>query len=271
MLKIGDFSRLSRVSVKALRYYDEIGLLKPVQVDEFTGYRYYSAEQLTRLNRIILLKNMGLSLEETARLLEEKITVEQLVLMLEVKVSELKRQLDEGQTRLCQVEKWLKQIKEEKTMPENNVVIKKIPAQTVASVRGVIPAYGDIGILFGELFGYLGKQRVKFTGPPLALYYDPEYKEHDVDVEVAIPVASNVPPAGRIKMTELPAVEEMACLLHQGNYETFNTSYGLLMGWLTKNGYQPAGPNREVYLVGPGQGKQPSEYLTEIQLPVVKK
>lgn len=239
MFKIGDFPRLSRVTVKALRYYDEIGLLKPVQVDEFTGYRYYMAEQI--------------------------------VLMLEVKVADVRRQLDENRMRLGQMEEWLKQIKEDKTMPETNVIIKKIPAQSVTSPRGIIPTYGDIGTLYEEIFGYLGKQRAKFTGPPIAVYYDPEYKERDVDVEVAVPVASPVPPAGRIKMTELPAVEQMACLLHKGSYETFHKSFELLAGWLTKNGYEPAGPNREVYLVGPGQGKQPLKYLTKIQLPVVKK
>ena len=82
MLKIGDFSRLSRVSVKALRYYDEIGLLKPVEVDRFTGYRYYSAEQLPRLNRIVALKDLGLSLVEVSQLLDENLTSDRIAAML---------------------------------------------------------------------------------------------------------------------------------------------------------------------------------------------
>ncbi|MBN1862314.1 MAG: MerR family transcriptional regulator, partial [Dehalococcoidales bacterium] len=93
MLKIGDFSRLSRVTVKALRYYDEIGLLKPVSVDRFTGYRYYSAEQLPRLNRIIVLKNLGLSLEEVSQLLNDDLTAEHIRQLLHVKQAEIRQRL----------------------------------------------------------------------------------------------------------------------------------------------------------------------------------
>ena len=85
MLKIGDFSKLSLVSVKALRYYDELGLLKPVQVDEFTGYRYYSTSQLTRLNRILALKDLGLALEQIAQLLDQDLTPDQVRGMLKLK------------------------------------------------------------------------------------------------------------------------------------------------------------------------------------------
>jgi effector-binding domain-containing protein len=156
-------------------------------------------------------------------------------------------------------------------MPDYSVVIKKIPVQTVASRRDVIPTYADIGKLFNELFGYIGKQRARFTGPPLAIYYDPEYRERDIDVEVAVPIAGTLPANGGIKMVELPAVEQMACLIHKGTYETFNLSYQTIMSWFGKNGYQPAGPNREVYLVGPGQNTDPTAYVAELQLPIAKK
>src|SRR5437868_10010490 len=117
MFKIGDFSRLSLVSVKALRYYDELGLLKPARVDESTGYRYYAASQLTRLNRILAMKDMGLSLEQIALLLDQELTPDQIRGMLRLKQVELRQQLVEGQARLVRIEAWLQAFEQEVTMP----------------------------------------------------------------------------------------------------------------------------------------------------------
>src|ERR1700694_3877511 len=104
MFKIGDFSKLSMVSVKALRYYDELGLLRPERVDEFTGYRYYAAGQLTRLNRILVLKDLGLSLQQIALLLDQELSADQIRGMLRLKQSELRQQIDDGRARLARVD-----------------------------------------------------------------------------------------------------------------------------------------------------------------------
>jgi DNA-binding transcriptional MerR regulator len=104
MFKIGDFSKLSRVSVKTLRYYDEVGLLKPIQIDRFTGYRFYSVDQLPRLNRILALKDLGFSLEQIGRLLDEELPPSELRGMLRLKQGELQQQVDEQQSRLARVE-----------------------------------------------------------------------------------------------------------------------------------------------------------------------
>jgi effector-binding domain-containing protein len=271
MLKIGDFSRLSRVTVKALRYYDEIGLLKPVAVDRFTGYRYYSADQLPRLNRIIVLKNLGLSLEEVSQLLNNDLPAEHIRQLLHVKQAEIRQRLQDEQGRLGQVEEWLRQIEKEGIMPEQNVVVKKVDAQKVASVRGVVPTYSDIDRLFNELCPYLEQHKAQWVGPPIAVYYDMEYKDKDVDIEVAVPIANSIPATDRIKVGDLPAVEQMACLIHQGPYETIGESYKALMAWAEANGYQIAGPDREVYLKSHGDASDPSEFITELQLPVTKK
>jgi effector-binding domain-containing protein len=271
MLRIGDFSRLSRVTVQALRYYDEIGLLKPGRVDRFTGYRYYSVDQLPRLNRIVVLKNLGLSLEEVSQLLNNDLSVNHIIQLLHVKRAEIKERLQEEQRRLVQVEKWLKQTKKEGSMPNLDVVFKKVVAQNVASVRDVIPTYSDIGPLFDELYSYLTEQKAQLTGPPIAIYYDMEYKERDVDVEVAAPIAGQISPTDRIKTRELPAVDTAACLIHQGPYETLNESYKAIMAWIETNGYRLAGPDREVYLKGPEANIDPSSYVTELQVPVTKK
>jgi effector-binding domain-containing protein len=269
MLKIGDFSRFSRVSVKALRYYDEIGLLKPVEVDRFTGYRYYSADQLPRLNRIVNLKDLGLSLEEVSQLLDESLTADRMVAILRAKQAEIEQRLLDGQGQLAKLGEWLKRVEKEVKMPAYEVVIKKVDRQTVVSVRDVIPTYGDVGRLFGEVFGYLGSQGVNPIGPPLAICHDSEYREKDVDMEAAVPVAGKVPGNSRVKLQEPPTVAQMACVVHHGDYSTVGQAYNAVMAWVDKNGYRITDCNREVYIKGPGQG-DPASYVTEIQFPVEK-
>jgi DNA-binding transcriptional MerR regulator len=144
MFKIGDFSRFSRISVKALRYYEEIGLLKPVRIDEFTGYRYYSAEQLPELNYIIALKEIGLTLEEIGKLNRNSLNPEQIRDIFILKQAELRQLLHEEKRRLEQVEKLLKQIEKEGTMPDYQVVVKKVEPQLVAAMRGILPNYGEV-------------------------------------------------------------------------------------------------------------------------------
>jgi effector-binding domain-containing protein len=269
MLKIGDFSKFSQISVKTLRYYDEIGLLKPGRVDQFTGYRYYSADQLPRLNKIVGLKDLGLSLEEIGLILIDNLSIEKIMELLQLKHQEALKRMQEEEIRLKKVEEWLRRVEKEGTMPIYDVVIKKLDAQKVASVRDIIPTYGDISGLFNELCAYLGRQRVQFGGPPLSVYYDHEYREKDVDVEVAVPIAGTIPVTKRITIHEIPGTDQAACLIHKGPYENFNQAYKALMTWVEANGYQIVGPNREVYLQGPGQG-DPVSFITEIQLPVQK-
>ena len=179
MFRIGDFSRLSLVSVKALRYYDELGLLKPARVDEFTGYRYYSASQLTRLNRVLALKDMGLSLEQIALLLDKEPTPDQIRGMLRLKQVELQQQLVEGQARLTRIEAWLQAFEQEVTMPTYDVILKKVAPLKVAQVRGVTPDMEQIGPtldrLFDQVMEYIGQHGATCVGPGITLYYDSEF------------------------------------------------------------------------------------------------
>src|SRR6266568_4353810 len=124
MLKIGEFSRLSQVPVKTLRYYDEIDLFKPSQIDRFTDYRYYTLDQLTPIHSIMALKELGLSLEEIAQLLDKDLPPEQIRGMFRLKQAEAQQRLREEQARLAQIEFRLRQIEMEGMMETVDIVIK---------------------------------------------------------------------------------------------------------------------------------------------------
>jgi effector-binding domain-containing protein len=267
MFKIGEFSRFSQVTVKTLRYYDQIGLLKPAETDRFTGYRYYSARQLPRINRILALKDLGLSLEQIALLLDEDLSPDQIRGMLRLKQVEIRQQVAEEQARLARVEWRLKQIEQEEMMPTQEVVVKKMPTQMVASVRDTVPTT-QIGQLFDEIFVHLEQHKVCPAGPTMSIYYDQEFREDAVDVEAAVAVAGAVPGGNRVKGGELPAVDEMACIIHAGTFDHLRATYDQLLGWIEANGYRLAGPIREVYMEW--NEEDPAQNVTEIQLPVKK-
>ncbi|HHW08666.1 MAG TPA: MerR family transcriptional regulator [Firmicutes bacterium] len=269
MLKIGDFSKLSLVSVKTLRHYDELGLLKPAFVDHFTGYRYYTAAQLGRLNRILALKDLGLSLEEIGILLQEDLSVEQIRGMLRLRQAEAQSHLQALQAQIQRVEARLRQLEEEGVKPMYDVVLKTVPAQRVAYLRRVLPTYAGVGELFGELFAYLNRLEVRPDGPTILIMHDPECRDEDVDVEVAIPVATAVPSGTPLADRVLPQVQ-VACVVYQGSYEGIGAAYNAVMAWLEPNGYKIAAPCRENYLISPGDTTDPAQFVTEIQVPVEK-
>ena len=270
MFKIGDFSKLSQVTVKALRYYDKIGLLKPARVDRFTSYRYYSADQLPRLHRILALKDLGLSLEQIGSLLDEDLSAEQLRGMLRLKQAEIQQQVQGEQERLARVEARLRQIEQEGKMPTQEVVVKKVGGLKVAALRDVIPTAAAQGPLWDELMSFIAQHGAKPAGPCLTIYHDTEYRERDVDVEVGQPMDGSPPEDPRIKVRELPAIKTMASVIQQGSYDNFHETYAVLMTWIEANGYRIVGPSREVYLRGHADTDNPDEFVTEVQFPVAK-
>jgi effector-binding domain-containing protein len=159
-------------------------------------------------------------------------------------------------------------------MPTYEVVIKKVPALRVASIRTTIPTFPDQGHLWDELFTYLEQNRIQPTGRCFALYHDVEYKDREVDAEVCAPVDASAHGSGRVKVYDLPAVETMACAVHHGPFNMLDQAYTSLMQWIQTNGYRVVGPDREVYLdTGGRTGMLPQDdpsYVTEIQMPVEK-
>ncbi|MGD8719538.1 MAG: MerR family transcriptional regulator [Candidatus Zixiibacteriota bacterium] len=269
MFKIGEFSKLSRVPVKTLRYYDEVGLLRPADVDRFTGYRRYHATQLPRLNRILALRDLGFSLEEISTLLAAELPVDEMRRMLEAKRLELENRAREEQERLARVEARLKLLEQEDTMGNYDVVIKKVEDVRAATCRGIIPTYAEPKAIWEELMGYLKQNGASFAGPCFALYHDQCYKEKDVDAEACQPISGDVPETARIKVRELPG-GEMASTIHKGPYSGLNDCYTAALKWIEQNGYRVAGPDREIYLEGAWTTDDPEQYVTELQIPVEK-
>ncbi|MBA3947657.1 MAG: MerR family transcriptional regulator [Herpetosiphonaceae bacterium] len=273
MFKIGDFSRLSRVSVKALRYYDELGLLKPMMIDRWTGYRYYSAEQLPRLNRILAFKELGLSLEQIAQLIDENPSVEYLRGMLRLKQAELQQRLQAEQARLALVEARLNYLEQEGTMPEYEVVLKEVPAQLVAVVRETIPNWGQVNVTFNRIFdevsGYVQEHGGHINGLPFDRWLDPEMADTNMHVEAAVPIQAPIPESERVKVIEMEGAANMASVIHHGSFDGLSNAYNAILRWIEANGYRVRGHNREVYVQYERTGA-PANYVTEIQFPVEK-
>jgi DNA-binding transcriptional MerR regulator len=272
MIRIGDFSKLSRVSVKTLRFYDEMGLLKPVEVDRFTGYRYYEFDQLPRLYRVLALKDLGFSLEEIGHLLEGDLSTEQMRGMLKLRQAEIRQRVEEEAERLERVDLWLRQIDQEDSMSTYDVVLKKIESIKVASVRGVVPTPPDQRSLWDKLMTHLENQKTRMKGPPMALYHDTEFKERDWDIEVCMPLTEEIAANKQVKVYDLPGSEKMACVVHTGPFATIGEAYDAVAKWIDQNGYQIVGPGRELNLRLPerlGDQNDPNT-VNEIQYPVEK-
>ena len=135
-------------------------------------------------------------------------------------------------------------------MSDYEVVIKKVEPVTVAGVRDVVPTYSDVGRLFGEVASTVARHGAKPTGACLAIYYDDEYREQEVDAEAAVPIGSgaSLPDSERVRVHLLPGYEQVACTIHRGSYDGLMEAYQVLLNWIEANGYRIVGPNREVYL-----------------------
>ena len=270
MLKIGEFSKLAQVSVKTLRYYDELGLLRPNWVDRYSGYRYYELQQLPRLNRLLALREMGFPLAQIERLLREDLSSSELQRLMQLRQAEIAQQVAAEQARLARVAARLRQIELEGRQPRYEVLVKPVQPRQVAGIRDMIAEYRDIGDLIGELRSYLGGRGVAPDPlvPCLAVYYDAEYRDRGADVEVAVPLDGRLRGNARVVVHELPGSATAATLVHTGGYDRIPAAYRALMAWTQANGYRSSGPNREIYLQGFESDSDPGSFVTELQLPV---
>lgn len=260
MLRIGDFSRLAQVSVRTLRYYEELSLLKPIEVDRFTDYRYYSVDQLPRLNRVLALKDLGFSLNQIKDLLDSDLTALELRAMLTVRQAEIEQQLQEGMTKLTRVEARLRQIEREGKLADYEVILKRVEPQVVAATRQIVPTVTAIlpyrGKMYAEVYTWLNQHRIKAGEPEMAIYHNAEYTEKDIDMEMAVAIDPTAVPSALhllkepVYFYELPAVQTMASLTRYGKLSDIGQGLIELFTWMGENGYSADGAYREIHLFG---------------------
>jgi DNA-binding transcriptional MerR regulator len=272
MFSIGEFARLGTVSVRTLRHYDEIGLLRPAKIEPGTGYRGYSADQLGQLNRIVALKELGFSLAQVSQLLDG-ITLDELRGMLMLRRAQLEQELEAHQNQLLGVEARLRYIEREGAMPADDIIVKKLPAMGVVAIAAPAPAFGPENIVpvvnrAEEQFSRLRiRELVKEAGPYVIFYEgDPG---SDLTVCLALPVAE--PPAelpAPARYLVLPEVEEAAVTVRSGPAASiFPFVYHDLARWADEHGYQAHGPGREVWVHMVDDLAEVSQQVFEVQLP----
>lgn len=265
LYRVGMFAGMNHVTIKALRHYDEQGLLKPAYVDDTSGYRYYTAGQCSVIHHILALRGMGFSLNEIKAVqigASEKD-------LLEARKHQLLTEIAERTARLAQVEGYLSS---EEINTNNYVLIKWLPEVIAACMRKQIP---DYDALFG-IMPALGQEMERLgcvCAEPeycFSIYHDGEHREEDIDVEVCEAVAKRRQDSELVQFKVIPEVETAACILHKGSYDGFPKTYGKILRFVEENGYEICGNPRESYIDGVWNKESESEWLTEIQFPVKK-
>jgi DNA-binding transcriptional MerR regulator len=273
MFSIGEFARLGGVSARTLRHYDEIGLLRPATVDPDSGYRGYAAPQLGQLNRIMALKELGLSLTQV-RVFLAGVTLDELRGMLALRRAQLEQELEQHRNELLRVEARLRSIAREDDMSAHDIVAKKIPAVGVVAIAGRSPGWATASIVAAvnqveATFDQLGIfDRVKESGPRVLFY---EEDGDDVLVFLGLPVAEppgNLPAPAQYLV--LPEIEAAAAVRRGPAATIFPMVYHDLVRWIEERGYRPAGTNRNVWLHEIDDVADADQQVFEVQLPFTR-
>jgi len=267
-LKIGEFSQMMQVTVKTLRHYEQKGLLLPDEVDEWTGYRYYSLDQMQKLQSIRDLQRLGFSLDEIKDLYDD-VSHTPSVRQLTEKIKETEQQLKQLIARRNRLLDWRDSRKEMKTMEKFS--IQSLPEIIVASHREVIPNYAAIGPMCYEKIGP-EMQRLGCKCPPpgycFTIEHNKEYTPTDIDIEYCEQVEEMGQDSAIIKFKRLPAVPKALCMKHVGPYERFYESYTEAFRYMEEQGYKIAGQPRTCYIDGAWNQDDPEKWLSVIQIPI---
>lgn len=267
MFRIGEFSKLTHVSIRMLRYYDEVGLLKAAEVDKWTGHRMYSVTQIPRLNRILYLRDSGFNVSEIALALEMDDCL--LLKTLEQKQLEIEQTIQSEQEKIRKIAIAKNEIQGNKGELHYNISIKAIPEYQVLSLRRIVPTYYSEGDLWKELSAFAKEQKIDISNHTFSVYHDTEYKEQNVDIELCVPVnklCRNIPPFCFRIVEPVPV---MACTMVYGDFSNIKGGYIAFAEWLQKNSkYRMSNPMRQIVHRGSWNESNSEKYLTEIQIPL---
>jgi len=271
MITIGEFASIGRVSVRMLRHYDDIGLLTPARVDPATGYRSYDRSQIGELARVLAMKDLGLRLDEITRISRGELDDAALRSLFVARRAELASQLELDSARLRRLDARIRLIEGEEIMTTITAEVKALAPVRVARIHTVLPALGPenvapaIGPMFARLHGALEAAGVPVDGRALSLYdLDPK----GFRVYAAFEVAEATAPTDEFEVVELPAVATAATTVHYGSMTSIGQAWSDLHAWLTANGYEVSGPNREVSIVTEPEPQE--NWVTELQQPVTR-
>ena len=266
LYQIGVFSKMNQVTIKQLRYYDEIGLLKPEYVDEQTGYRYYTTEQLPVLYKILSLREVGIGLEQIKLILSGE--SEQSVLLR--RKAELMQRIAKDTMSLSMVELYLSGNLGTDAAP---VILKELPEVIVASMRTKIRNYDELFSVVPPMGEEMERLGCVCAVPAYCfnIYHDGEYKEENIDIEICEAVTEKKQDSDMLKFKMIEKVPMAACILHKGPYSTLGRSYRAIQNWIMQNGYEIIGYARESYMDGIWNKESSDDWLTEIQFPVRKR
>jgi DNA-binding transcriptional MerR regulator len=273
VFRIGDFSRIARVSCRLLRHYDELGLLEPARVDAATGYRYYSAAQLARLNRILVLKELGLSLEQIRPIVDGAASADELRGMLLLRRAQAEQAMSAEAERLRQIEARIAQL-DAGSAALDDVVLRPEPARRLLAVRERVPSFAAAQGIIAELLATLpAKLGEAALGELVGIAHSSEFEPEDIDVELGFFLRGELDapvrlPSGRMAApSALPAIARMATCVRVGPPEQAHLVTARIGEFAERQGYCLAGPGREVFLRRPAPGRM-AEAVVEMQFPL---
>jgi DNA-binding transcriptional MerR regulator/effector-binding domain-containing protein len=262
---IGEFSKITGLTVKTLRFYHDQSLLIPTSVDDATGYRYYDRSKIEAARIITHLRSLDLSLEEIGAIVRHagddadlREVMERQKSLLETKIRRY-REVVRSLNHLLAVEDEARKLMKQSPFQIDE---KQTDSILVAGIR-TKGRYADCGPIFARLGKSLGRY---INGKPLMLFYDSEYRETDADIEPCMPVR-NCRPVDGISIRQLPG-GRCVSLLHKGPYDQLGQSYAKVLDYVRGKGYEAQLPTREIYHKGPGMifRGNPKNYVTEIQM-----
>ncbi|SHN88608.1 MerR family transcriptional regulator [Desulfitobacterium chlororespirans] len=270
MFKIGEFSKLTQVSIRMLRYYDETGLLKPAEIDKFTNYRLYSAKQISLLNKILFLRDLGFNVSEIGVALD-RWNDGFITNLLDNKRLDIENTIKSAQDKLSKIELAKRDIRQEKIAIHYNVSIKSIPSYQVFSLRRIVSDYYAEGLLWKEMSAFANENDIPILDNTFTIYHDTDYREKNVDIEVCAPVARMGKDMNAFTYRNIEPVPIMACTMVCGPFENIAGAYLSLAEWLGEHSqYRMTGQSRQIVHRGPWNEETPDKYLTEIQIPLIK-
>ena len=268
MFRIGEFSKLTQVSIRMLRYYDEEGLLHPAEIDKFTHYRLYSAEQIPTLNKIKFLRDLGFTVSEIATTLDQW-EDDFILKQLENKHSEIEEAIKSEQEKLQRIGLAKKGIREEKIAVHYNFSIKSVPSYQVFTLRRIVRDYYAEGELWVEMVAFAKEHQIPISQQTFTIYHDVDYREKDVDIEICAPVSRMGENRDGFTFRETEPVPTMAYSMVAGPFENIAKAFLDLAFWLQgAEQYHMTGKNRQIVHRGPWNEECPENFLTEIQIPL---